>query len=254
MIIELSISEKNGYFDSKYKNNELDIHAFHPSEYEHQKGVYIWAIEYNSKKLVYYIGKTDRTFKKEINGTWVSSYKKGKGNVNNPKKFKNGIRDNIFPCDIDYLGRKTNNMGSKNYKIFWSQIWKPKWDSNNNKIKEKLCEMLNCIEIYYIPVEDDLNIEPECLESTLGLNLFNSEDDLVSKFINENDFGSFLQSNKKFQTNYIKDRVVEIKNHERFYGIPKNMICPYNYINEEINDYFSEMLDLLTTVNSLNRR
>ena len=97
-------------------------------------------------------------------------------------------------------------MGSKNYKIFWSQIWKPKWDSNNNKIKEKLCEMLNCIEIYYIPVEDDLNIEPECLESTLGLNLFNSEDDLVSKFMNENDFGPFLQSNKKFQTNYIKDR------------------------------------------------
>ena len=34
MIIELSISEENGYFNSKYENDELDIHAFHPSEYE----------------------------------------------------------------------------------------------------------------------------------------------------------------------------------------------------------------------------
>ncbi len=248
--LELTISSECGKWNSRVEDGKLIIENFHPEEYAQKKGVYLWSVKLNKQYLIYYVGKTDRNFKNEIDGSWGSSYRGGRGNISDPIKFAKGIRENIFPCDIDCMGRLTNRMGSKQYKQFWKDTFRPKWNKNNS-LKKKLSEMLNQLTIHYILITDE--IESECLEAAIGMNLFNSSNDKVSHFMNENDFGPFQKSNKKYTNNYANTRQVKLINSEYFYGLPNVLTCPFDENEIENSDYYLKIINMISELKQLSR-
>ncbi len=244
---QVFISEDYGSFQAKFMAGELEITPNHPNHFIDRSGVYIWSLEYNNKQLIYYIGRT-KDFGKHIQ-QWANSYKKGTGYINNPGKLKNGNRDMLFPCDICPMSRDTLKISSNEFKkTIWPKTFLPRWENNHKNIKQKLCDMLNLFRIYYVPLEDDR--ERKLLKSSLGLSLFNSDEYFISHFMNEIDWLTLAKDDIELENNSNQTLIFEIKNNDKFYGLPKEIASPINYLTLKKSIYFEELRQLFISLKS----
>ena len=133
-------------------------------------------------------------------------------------------------------------------KNIWPNTFLPKWESNDKNIKQKLCEMLNSFRIYYIILDEA--IDAKLLKSSLGLYLFNSSENFISNFMNEIDWLKLAQNDIELEKTTNQQLIFEIKNYDKFHGIPDAIVSPINYLTLKKSVYFENLRQLFIKLKS----
>lgn len=91
------------------------------SDISNNSGLYLWTVPYNNHELIYYVGETGRNFSIRFSEHFKEHFS-GAYHIYEPAKFKQGIKECLWPGRYDKYNRTTINDFIKSAESLYPSI------------------------------------------------------------------------------------------------------------------------------------